>query len=61
MLDYTELYCKLDTLLLAEVVFSYRELIWNEFGLALENNLSTPQIALDACLKLTGKFYWTYE
>ena len=55
MLDYTELYCKLDTLLLAEVVFSYRELIWNEFGLALENYLSTPQIALDACLKLTGK------
>ena len=55
MLEYTELYCKLDTLLLAEVVFSYREFIWDEFNLAIENYLSTPQIALDACLKSTKK------
>ena len=52
MLEYTELYCKLDTLLLAEIMFSFRELIFKEFKLAVENYISTPQLAFDACLKL---------
>ena len=51
MLDYTELYCKLDTLLLAEIVMSFRTLIWDFFKIPIENYISAPQITWDACLK----------
>lgn len=56
MLEYTEFYCKLDTLLLAEVMFSFRDTIYNTFELAIENFISLPQLSFDACLKtLDGK------
>ena len=55
MLEYTELYCKLDTLLLAEIVLSFRELIWSHFKIPIENYISTPQITWDACLKTINR------
>ena len=51
MLEYTEFYCKLDTLLLAEVMFSFRKTIYDAFNLAIENYISLPQLSFDACLK----------
>lgn len=54
MLDYTELYCALDTLLLAEVVFSFRNEIYSAFELAIEKYISLPQLSFDACLKTIG-------
>ena len=51
MLEYTEFYCKLDTLLLAEVMFSFRETIYDAFELAIENFISLPQLSFEACLK----------
>lgn len=55
MLDYTELYCKLDTLLLAEIVFSYRDTVLDYFNIPIENYISTPQITWDACMKTIKK------
>ena len=54
MKEYTNLYCELDTALLAEVVFEFRKTIDNFFGLAVENYISLPQLAFDAMLKHTG-------
>ena len=54
MLEYTEFYCKLDTLLLAEVIFSFRKTIYDSFQLAIENFISLPQLSFDACLKTLG-------
>ena len=51
MLEYTELYCELDTVLLAEVIFEFRNTIFEKFMLAIENYISLPQLAFDACLK----------
>lgn len=51
MQEYTELYCKLDTLLLAECMWNFRTMIFDEFGLAVENYLSIPQLSFDCCLK----------
>ena len=50
MLDYTELYCKLDTLLLAEIVMTFRKLMHDHFQLWVENYISIPQLAFDAFL-----------
>ena len=50
MLEYTELYCKLDTLLLAEIVLTFRHLMKQKFNLWLENYISIPQLAYDAFL-----------
>ena len=55
MLEYTEFYCKLDTLLLAEVMFSFRETIYDSFNLAIENFISLPQLSFEACLKKIDK------
>ena len=54
MLEYTELYCKLDTLLLAEIMFAFRTLTYQDFGLAIEHYISAPQLSFDACLKTIG-------
>ena len=51
MLEYTELYCELDTVLLAECVFEFRNVIYGVFDLAIESYISLPQLAFDACLK----------
>lgn len=52
--DYCELYCSVDTLLLAEIIFQYRDVIFQDAQLDILHYLSTPQIALDFMLKLTG-------
>ena len=54
MLEYTELYCKLDVLLLAEVIMKFRANVYDDFQLAIENYISCPQLSFDACLKKTG-------
>ena len=51
MLKYTELYCELDTVLLAEVVFEFRTQIFDKFNLSIEHYISLPQLAFDSCLK----------
>jgi hypothetical protein len=53
-LEYCEIYCLLDTLQLAEVVCNFRETIYNEFQLDCAHFMSTPQLAFDIMLKVTG-------
>ena len=50
MLDYCELYCLLDTVLLLEVISSFREVIKNEFDLDSSHYISVPQLAFDCML-----------
>lgn len=54
MLDYTRLYVRTDTILLAEVVVNLREAIQSEFGIELTQYLSLPMMAKDIMLKTTG-------
>ena len=51
MLDYCELYCRLDTVLLAEVIMEYRNMVKKEFDLDCTRYISCPQMAFDAMLK----------
>lgn len=52
--DYTRLYCHLDTLQLAEVVFEFMLEVQRDFGLCCTNYISLPQLSFDAMLKSTG-------
>ena len=52
--DYTRLYCLLDTLLLAEVMFEFISEAYADFGLDATNYISIPQLSFDAMLKMTG-------
>ncbi len=54
MLDYTALYVKTDAFLLAEVVYKFRETIWDTFGLDMCLYFSLPHLAKDIMLKETG-------
>lgn len=54
MLDYTVLYVRTDTLLLAEVVLAFRNSIWSCFHLDMCQYLSLPHLAKDIMLKETG-------
>lgn len=54
MIDYTAIYIKSDVYLLADVMFKFRNDVWENFGLDLHQYLSLPHIAMDAMLKLTG-------
>ncbi len=54
MLDYTCLYVRTDSYLLAEVVIKFRETIYETFGLDMCQYLSLPHLAKDIMLKLTG-------
>lgn len=54
MLDYTRLYVRTDTLLLAEAVVNLREAIQSEFEIELTQYLSLPMMAKDIMLKTTG-------
>jgi DNA polymerase type B, organellar and viral len=54
MLDYTELYCKLDTLLLAECFLQFRNEVYSEFQLDCCHYISLPQLGFDCMLKSTG-------
>jgi hypothetical protein len=51
MLQYCELYCALDTVLLLEVIWSFRKVIKSAFGLDCTWYISIPQLAYDCMLK----------
>jgi len=54
MQDYLELYLKLDVLLLAAVIESYRNSTYEHFKLDPLNYLTGPSLCFDAMLKITG-------
>ena len=51
MLDYCHLYCRLDTILLAEVMTAFRQRMFEHFQLDCTAYISFPQLAFDCCLK----------
>ena len=53
MLEYCEIYCLLDSLLLAEVLRNYRDTTFEEFGLDICHYISSPQLSFDIMLKET--------
>ena len=53
MLEYTEIYCLIDSLLLAECLSNYRDLTYNEFSLDMCHYVSSPQLSYDIMLKET--------
>ena len=54
MQDFTNLYVRTDSLLLAEVVLSFRNTVWDCFGLDMCQYLSLPHLAKDIMLHRTG-------
>jgi len=52
--DYTRLYCHLDVLQLAEIMFEFIAEVQTDFGLDVTNYISIPQLSFDAMLKMTG-------
>ena len=52
--DYCKLYCRLDTLQLAEAVLAFVEEVKMDFGLDATNFISLPQLAWQCMLKKTG-------
>jgi hypothetical protein len=53
MLDYCELYCKADTLLLAECFLQFRDEVFSEMKLDCVHYISLPQLAYDSMLRMT--------
>ena len=51
MLDYCDLYCNLDTVLLCEVMMAFRKAVKNDFNLDATRYISVPQLAFDAMLR----------
>ena len=51
MIDYCHLYCRLDTVLLLEIITEFRKSVFEEFGLDCRKYISAPQLAFDALLK----------
>ena len=54
MMDYNNLYMKLDTYLLADVFLNFRNAMYDRFGLDACNYISLPSFSYDCMLKLTG-------
>lgn len=54
MMEYTTLYLRTDTLLLAEAMTELRRTMWKDFELDLTRYLSLPMMAKDIMLKTTG-------
>ncbi len=54
MMEYTNLYLRTDTLLLAEAVCLLRANMWSDFNLDIAKYLSLPMLAKDIMLKTTG-------
>ncbi len=54
MLDYTKLYNISDVYLLAEVVFDFRNWVFNQFELDICHYMSLPMLAKDVMLKTTA-------
>ena len=52
--DYCQLYCRLDTLQLAEAMLAFIEEVQIDFGLDASNYISLPQLAWQCMLKHTG-------
>ena len=50
MLEYCHLYCRLDTVLLLEVMVKFRDMVKTEFNLDCTQYISTPQLAFDCML-----------
>jgi hypothetical protein len=53
MLDYTFIYVNLDTLLLAEALVKFRNIIFDEERLDIAQFLSTPHVSFHLMLKIT--------
>ena len=53
LLQYTLLYCILDTFLLLEAFEAFRDSIANTFGLDPSHYISLPALSYDCCLKFT--------
>ena len=53
LIDYTELYCKIDTILLAEIFTAFRHKMINFTGLDPAYYISLPSFGYDAMLKIT--------
>jgi hypothetical protein len=54
LLQYCQLYCCLDVVLLAESVLAFRKEVLTEFGLDTFHFISLPQLAYQCMLLLTG-------
>lgn len=55
LLEYTAVYCKIDTILLCEVFLAFRDDMYNNFsGLDASQYLSLPAFSYDSMLKITG-------
>jgi hypothetical protein len=54
LLDYTKIYCKIDTILLAEVFQKFRKDMHAFSGLDAAYYMSLPAYSFDSMLKLTG-------
>jgi hypothetical protein len=52
--EYTELYCQVDTALLAEIMTQFRSEILQECNLDFCKYISLPQLSLDLMLKMTN-------
>jgi len=53
LIDYTKIYCKLDTLLLAEIFQKFRKDMHNFSNLDPSHYISLPSFAFDSMMKLT--------
>lgn len=54
MKDYAELYCKIDTILLVEIIWKFRNEILSDSSLDICNYISLPQLSMDMFLKRTN-------
>lgn len=53
LLQYTELYCKIDTILLAEIFQKFRKDLFNFSGLDPAHYISLPAFSFDSMMKVT--------
>ena len=54
MADYTNLYCKLDVLLLADVLENFIDICLEKYELNPVHYITAPSLANDAMLKMMG-------
>lgn len=61
LLSYAEMYCMLDSFLLAECMMSFRKNIRDSFNLDAYAYISLPSLTLDAALKMTRDHWLTLK